>query len=144
METFQLALFPFFSFDAAKLLRHTAKTCQYLRKKTKKVHFLHFFSKICMFCYFFCIFIGWISGRCLYHTVITPNPYRTFVEGMDVLFAIHLIGLFCFLAEYLYQFFGFTHANVGAMCSQFLNEIQCWSNKVLKKCIPMELPKLFL
>ena len=39
METFQLALFPFFSFDAAKLLRHTAKTCQYLEKNAKNAVF---------------------------------------------------------------------------------------------------------
>ncbi len=34
-----------------------------------------------------------------------------------VLQAIHLVCFFCFLAKELDQFFGFSYANVGAMCT---------------------------
>ena len=49
--------FPFLSFDAAKLLLHTAKTCQYLRKKRKKCIFLHFFPKYRLFSISFFLFL---------------------------------------------------------------------------------------
>ena len=72
--------------SAAKLLRQTAKTCQYLKKKAKKVHFFENFYDVSaqniLFCKFPSCKTSYIASFC---EKVTANFGRSFLARLSLI-----------------------------------------------------------
>ena len=93
-------------------------------------------KKSAFFCTFFIFYYGSFAAVMSHSEVV-----RLWQSGLQ---AIHLVCFFCFLAKELDQFFGFSHANVGAVRAQLLDKVKGGRYKILKESVTMKLAKLFL